>query len=174
MLNHLRKIKTFMALKDQYANDKQQLLKNIVHNSLKTYKNETLIKKVHNTYNDILQNLPQDKINIIEATTKNIVRREDIADCLDLMLNYLGLERLIRSFVDLQNKIHRSLQKDGIDDRMLIDILYTLTGEDMYMSIAMKNELTTAFYKMRLLTNSDMVANQQKEIQNTLYKINLN
>jgi len=149
-------------------------LATMLRDSLRSYKNEVLVKKVNDVYNDMLQGLPSDKINLIESTTKKIVNKENIANCLDLILNYLGLERLIKRFVDLQNYINYSLRKEGVSEQMLIDILYFLTGEDIYMSLAMKNELTNAFYKMRLLTNADMQTIASEQFINNLCRINPN
>jgi len=149
-------------------------LATMLRDSLRSYKNEVLVKKVNDVYNDMLQGLPSDKINLIESTTKKIVNKENIANSLDLILNYLGLERLIKRFVDLQNYINYSLRKEGVSEQMLIDTLYSLTGEDIYMSLAMKNELTNAFYKMRLLTNADMQAIASEQFINNLCRINPN
>ena len=162
-----------IMIKNEKVENKQPLT-SMVSDSLKYYKDELLIKKVNDTYNDILQGLPQDKIDIIESTTKKIVKKEEIAECLDLMYNYLGLERLIRRFGDLQSYIHNMLRKDGISDQMLVDTLYTLTGEDIHISLSLKNELNNAFYKLHLLTNEDIRNRQHEEMLNNIYRISPN
>ena len=147
---------------------------NMIFNSIEEYKNKFLIRGVNETYGSMLQKLSQDKINSIESITKKIVKKDEIARCLELLLNYLGLEYSIRYFADLQKHIHHILHKEGISDQQLIDILYLLTGEDIFMSLAMKNELNNAFYKLNLLTNEEMRAKQKEQIMNNLYNISLN
>jgi len=152
----------------------EPLLTTMIDNSLKHYKNEVLMNKMQNIYNNMMQNLSHSKLNTIETATKKIIKKENVADYLSVMLNYLGLERLIRCFVDLQNHIYHSLRKEGISDQMLIDTLYSLTGEDVFMSLAMKNELNNAFYKMHLLTNEDMQARQKEQKISNLFTVSLN
>jgi len=149
-------------------------LEQMAKNSLKNYKNDVLIKEIHEVYNDILHTFSKDKLDSIEIATKSIVDKEDILEDIDLVLNYLGLENLIRSFADLQNIIYQRLRKKGIHEQMLCDIVHFLTGEDICMSLAMKNELNNAFYKLRLLSNNDMQMLQKDQTPNNLYRISLN